>query len=77
MLSLHFNFQEAHHVELMTNYRLYKLKHLPTNVPPMVNRAKDLLAILPVSSAECERGSSAMNRQHTKDRNRLQSATIR
>jgi len=36
-----------------------------------------MLAILPVSSAECERGFSAMNRQQTKDRNSLQPVTIR
>lgn len=39
------NFITYMHVELMTSYRLYKLKHLPTNIPPMVNRVKDMLAI--------------------------------
>jgi len=69
--------QEMSRAELMTSYRLYKLKCPPTSVPSMVSRLKQMLAILPVSSAECERGFSAMNRQQTKDRNRLQPLTIR
>jgi hypothetical protein len=43
----------------------------------MVQQLKQGLAILPVSSAECERGFSEMNRQLTKDRNRLLPQTLR
>lgn len=69
--------QETLRAELMTSYRLYKIKHVPSNIPPMVSRLKQMLTVLPVSSAECERGFSAMNRQQTKDRNRLQPMTVR
>jgi len=46
-------------------------------MPPMIQKLRVLLAILPVSSAECERGFSAMNRQHTKEKNKLLPSTLR
>jgi len=69
--------QETRRAELMTSYRLYKIKRMPSVIPQLISHLKQLLAILPVSSAECERGFSAMNRQQTKDPNRLQPVTIR
>jgi len=36
----------------------------------------DLLAVLPISSAECERGFSQMNLIHTSSRNRLLCSTV-
>jgi len=61
----------------MTSYWLYKIKRVPSTIPRLISHLKQMLAILPVSSAECERGFSAMNRQQTKDRNSLQPVTIR
>jgi hypothetical protein len=63
--------------ELLTSFCLYKLKRVPIVISSMVQKLKEGLGILPVSSAECERGFSEMNRQLTNDRNRLLPQTLR
>ena len=63
--------------ELLMQFRIYKLKIRPRSCPSLVQKLKNDLSIFPISSAECERGFSAMNRQQSDDRNRLQQDTLR
>jgi hypothetical protein len=68
-----FHFHTALWAEIVLEYSLYKLNgFLGANLKRLVK----LLEVLPVTSAECERGFSQMNLYHTASRNRLVTSTV-
>ena len=60
--------------DVLSQFREHKLNI--RRVGKDLNELKKTINLYPVSSAECERGFSAMNLQHTDCRNRLHTETV-
>lgn len=68
-----FQFDNALSAEIVLEYSLYKRKScLGANLKRLVK----LLEVLPVTSADSERGFSQMNLCHNESRNRLSTSTV-
>ena len=65
-----FGFESSQAAEILMQYGLYK-RHGGKSIGQKLKALVDLLKVLPVSSADCERGFSQMNLYHTSGRNRL------
>ena len=60
-------------VEILSDFKTYKetLK-VGTHLKGLISK----ISVYPISSADCERGFSHMNQQHTDSRNRLKTETV-
>ena len=73
MLCKSFNISSTLAADILLDFAVFKRTG---EVGKALNVLMDLLAVLPISSAECKRGFSQMNLIHTSDRNRLLTDTV-
>ena len=73
LLCKQFGVDSSTSAQVVFEYALFKKNEV---VGPHLQKFISMLEVLPISSAECERGFSQMNLNHTSQRNRLLTSTV-